>query len=336
MKLILKALIHFSKRTALKIGINANVCILSFILLGSMAATGCGPDTSSGKKAKVYGTISVSGSSTMSNLISIWCKGFSDIYHNTNCVVESFGSSKAPKDLIDGKVDIGSMSEPMSNADKQAFKNKYGYDPIEVKIAIDMIAVLVNAENPIECITLEQLDGIYSSAYKCQGSLNISTWGELDLDGEWGNVPINAYGRTPTSGTYDVFKNIALCGGTYKDTITELASSRDIVDFVTRDTASIGYTGAGLLAPNVSALKIGDSLNNCYAPIPQNAISKQYPLTRDLYLYLRDNPSNGMKNATRLFLDYVLSNRGQEAITEAGLIRLPQDILRNQKAKLAK
>lgn len=283
----------------------------------------------------VYGTIKISGSTTMSNLVSLWCKGFSDTYHNTNCMVESFGSTKAPKDLEKGNVDIGAMSEPMSNKDRQNFKNIYGYQPLEIKVAIDMIAVLVNIENPTDCMTIDELDGVYSNTYSCQGSANITTWGDLNLSGAWKNTPINAYGRTSSSGTYDVFRKIALCSGTYKKSITELASSRDIVDFVSRDTSSIGYSGAGLLTSGVKAVNIGKSKDSCYPPESEYAISGQYPLTRNLYIYLKEDPSKGMRKITKEFLKYILSRNGQEAIIEAGLVTLPYDIVKEERKKIS-
>ena len=309
------------------------VCLLISALFTCFVATGCSSDTSSSKSAKVYGTISVSGSSTMTNLMSIWCKDYSDIYNNTNCIVESFGSGRAPQDLIEGSVDIGMMSEPMSSEDKRAFKNTYGYEPLEIKIAINMIAVLVNTENPIDCLTIDQIDGIYSNTYKCQGSSDISAWGILNQIGEWSNMPIKIYSRTPTSGTYNIFKNIALCGGTYKNTITKLASSRDIGEFVSQDIYSIGYSGTGLQTPNVKAVGVGKTKDKCYLPESNNAVSKDYPLTRDLYLYFRESPSKGMKNVTTNFLEYVFSKQGQDAIKEAGLVKLPKSILQEQREK---
>ncbi len=249
-------------------------------------------------------------------------------------MVENFGSRKAPQDLETGNVDIGAMSEPMSNQEKQDFKNVYGYEPVEIKVAINMIAVLVNIENPINCMTIDELDGVFSNSYSCKGSADITTWGGLNLVGEWLNTPIRVYGRTSTSGTYDVFRKIALCDGTYKQSITDLASSRDIVDFVSRDISSIGYTGAGLLPSRVKAINIGESEDKCFPPETRYARSKQYPLTRDLYLYLRENPSEGMKNVTRKFVEYILSKNGQEAITEAGLVALPQEILQKEREEL--
>ena len=287
------------------------------------------------KVGDVYGTIKVSGSSTMINLISLWCSGFSDIYHNTNCIVKSFGSGNAPIDLEKGNVDIGMMSEPMPAKDKEAFRNIYGYDPVDISVAIDMIVVLANKENPIDCISIDELDGVYSNSNSCQGSTDITTWGELNLSGSWASTQIKAYGRTPRSGTYNVFRNIALCGGTYKKSIQELASSRDVIDFVSRNTSSIGYSGAGRLTPGVKALKIGSSKNNCYPPEAEYAISKKYPFTRNLYLYLRENPREGMRKVTREFLKYITSREGQKAVIESGLVTLPESVMKEERKKIS-
>lgn len=315
-----------------------HILIFSMLFL-SLVSGGCDSNNTvvrgvEYKKVKdVYGTIKVSGSSTMTNLISIWCNDFSDIYHNTNCMVESFGSRKAPEDLANGNVNIAAMSEPMSDEAKQKLKNLYGYEPMEIKVAIDMIAVLVNIENPITCITIAELDGVYSNSNSCLGSVNITKWGDLNLEGEWANTPINVYGRTSSSGTNDVFRKIALCDGTYKKDITELASSRDIVEFVSQDAYSIGYSGAGSLAPGVKAVSVGESKDKCYPPKSTYAASKEYPFTRDLYLYVKANTTN-IKKTTREFLNYILSKDGQEAVREAGLIALPPSIINEQKAKI--
>lgn len=309
-------------------------------LVISIAASGCKSENSAiqgvkyKKMGNLYGTIKVAGSTTMSNVMSLWCKGFSDIYHNTNCIVESFGSSNAPQDLEEGKIDIGTMSEPMSSKDRQDFKNIYGYEPVEIKVAIDMIAVLVNIENPVNCMTIDELDGIYSNTYLCRGSTDITTWGDLNQVGEWKNTPIKVYGKTPESGTYNVFRKIALCNGNYKNSITELASSRDIVEFVSKDAYSIGYSGVGYLISRVKAVNVGKSKNNCYPPKSEYAISGQYPFTRNLYLYPRENPSKGMKKITKEFLKYIMSKDGQEVIIESGLNTLPASIIKEERKKI--
>ena len=319
---------------------NTNILLLAALIL-SFIVGGCSsnPGGVKGKEYKrvsgIYGTVKVSGSTAMSNLMSLWCQGFSDIYHKTSCIVESFGSSKAPSNLIEGKMDIGMMSAQMTDADINNFKKTYGYDPVEFKVAVDMIVILVNTENPLECVTIDQLDGIYSNSYLCPGAKDITTWGGLNLVADWSNSPINPYGRTPLSGTYGVFKEMALCKGNYKNSIKELASSRDIVDFVTQDVYSIGYIGSGYITPEVKALKVGKTQDNCYAPTSKNATSKQYPFTRNLYLYPRQDPSKNMKNLTREFLKYIFSKEGQEAVYEAGLVNLPPDVIIGESNKLS-
>jgi len=317
------------------------VLLLLSSLVISLASSGCNSNTAgvTGEKYKkvngIYGTIKVSGSTTMSNLMALWCNDFSDIYHDANCIVESFGSRKVPTDLAIGKIDIGMMSEPMSGADIVDFKNAYGYDPTGIKVAIDMIAVLVNRENPIDCLTIADLDGIYSDTYLCKGATGITTWGDLNLDGKWKNAPINMHGRTPLSATYDVFKSLVLCDGSYKDNVKEMASSRDIIDFVSKDEFSIGYSGSGYLNSSVKAVNVGQSKNNCYPPDYKNATSKQYPLTRDLYLYFRESSSNSMKKITIEFLNYILSKDGQKAVIEARLVTLPASVISQEKKKVS-
>lgn len=319
----------------------ASIYVLLLItLLIPIAAGGCNSNTSGvkGEKYKkvsgIYGTIKVAGSTTMSNLVSLWCNGFSDIYHDTNCIVENFGSSKAPPNLVEGKIDIGTMSEPMSGKDIGDFSNVYGYEPVGIKVAIDMIAVLVNRNNPVSCITIGELDGIYSSTNLCDGSTVVSTWGELNLGGEWKNAPIRVYGRTSLSGTYDVFRKIALCNGSYKKGITEMASSRDIIDFVSKDVYSIGYGGAGYKTPGVKTVQVGKSEDSCYPPEREFAMSNKYPFTRYLYLYPRENPSENMNPLIKEFLKYILSKNGQEAVLEAGFTLLPATTIKEEKQRI--
>lgn len=180
-------------------------------------------------------------------------------------------------------------------------------------------------------MNINDLDGIYSNTYLCQGATDITTWGDLNLDGKWKNAPINVHGRTPLSGTYDVFKSFGLCNGNFKDSIKEMASSRDIVDFVSQDEFSIGYSGAEYLTSGLKAVNVGQSKNNCYPPDYKNATSKQYPLTRDLYLYLKESSSKSMKKITKEFLKYILSKDGQQAVIEPGLVPLPTSVINEQK-----
>ena len=72
----------------------------------------------------------------------------------------------------------------MTDDEVAAFANKYDYKPIFYRIALDALAIYVNKNNPIRGMTLQQVDGIFSSTLK-RGGPSLETWGSLGLSGEW-------------------------------------------------------------------------------------------------------------------------------------------------------
>ena len=85
------------------------------------------------------------------------------------------------------------------------FEKKYGYKPTVVRVAVDALAVYVNKDNPLDKLTLQQVDAIFSKTRKCGGK-DAKTWGDLGLTGDWAAKPISLYGRNSASGTYGYFK----------------------------------------------------------------------------------------------------------------------------------
>ena len=89
----------------------------------------------------------------------------------------------------------------MTAGETAAFEAKYGYKVSSFRVAVDALAVYVNKDNPIPCLTLPQLSGIFSSNRKAPGSADIRTWSDLGLTGEWARQPITLYSRNTLSGT---------------------------------------------------------------------------------------------------------------------------------------
>lgn len=285
------------------------------------------------KKGRVHGTIKISGSVTMNNLISLWCRGFSNIYPDVTCIVESYGSHTAPEELTNSSVDLGMMSDPMTDKEINNFRSVNGYEPYGLRVALDMIGVFVSRDNPLECISIADLDGIYSMDKLCPGATDIDTWGELGLDGRWQDAKIITYGRNTESGTYDAFRKIALCSGEYRESVKRIGNSEDIIDFVSGESQSIGYSGIGYLTSNVKALSIGEAEEGCYPPESQYAESGKYPLSRYLYLYARKHKSEDRYILVREFLNFILSKDGQKYIKEAGHDPLPVSIYEEELEK---
>ena len=177
------------------------------------------------KAAGVSGNIDSVGSDTMNNLMTFWCEGFAKFYPNVRCQIEGKGSSTAPPALIAGTSQFGPMSRKMKSKEIDAFEKETGYKPTAVPTSIDALAVYVNKDNPVGCLSIKQVDAIFSKNRKCGGGSDISTWGAAGLGGRWSGRPISVYGRNSASGTYGYFKKKALCRGDYKDTVKEQPGS---------------------------------------------------------------------------------------------------------------
>ncbi|MDR7453084.1 MAG: substrate-binding domain-containing protein, partial [Armatimonadota bacterium] len=110
----------------------------------------------------ISGNLSSVGSDTLNNLMTLWAEGFQRFYPNVRIQVEGKGSSTAPPALIAGTAQLGPMSRPMRGSEIDQFERKYGYKPTEIRVAVDALAVFVNKDNPLRCLSMEQVDAIFS------------------------------------------------------------------------------------------------------------------------------------------------------------------------------
>ena len=102
----------------------------------------------------VSGNISSIGSDTLNNLMTLWAESFGKFYPNAKIQIEGKGSSTAPPALISGTAQLGPMSREMKGTEIDAFEKKYGYKPTPIRTSVDALAVFVNKDNPIKCLTM--------------------------------------------------------------------------------------------------------------------------------------------------------------------------------------
>ncbi len=283
----------------------------------------------------VSGNLNSVGSDTLNNLMLLWAEGFRQIYPNVNIQVQGAGSSTAPAALIDGTAQLGPMSRAMTGSEMDRFEQRYGYRPTEIKVAIDALAVFVNRENPIEGLSLPQVDAIYSSTYRL-GHSPIRTWGQLGLTGDWANRPISLYGRNSVSGTYGFFKNVALGGGDYDGArYQEQPGSSTVIQSVSADRYGIGYSGIAYATSGVRAISIAKEKDGkLYEPTPENCLTGDYPLARFLYIYVNKNPREPMDRLTFEFIRFIESKQGQEVVVRDGVFPMPAAAAAAEMAKL--
>ncbi len=292
------------------------------------------------------GELSCAGSDTLRILMERWFEAFAKLHPQVSHSLESKGSKTAPPALESGQCLLAAMSRPMTKQEIREFKKTHGYRPVEIRVALDALAVYVNKQNPLRGLTIKQLDGVFSSTYDCGGS-DVNRWKQLVL-GPLDKEAIHLYGRNGLSGTHDFFQEQALCGGTFKKNITMLPDSAKVVEAVEKDPAGIGYSGLGYQTDGVQVLGIAPDENSGYfryevekfrdSKDPEKRFAYvyrgDYPLSRFLFLYVNKAEGQTLVPLVEEFLKFVLSRQGQDLVTETGFIPLNEKMVRKELKKL--
>jgi len=283
----------------------------------------------------VSGAIKSVGSDTMNNLMALWAEGFKKQYPSVTVEVEGKGSTTAPPALISGQANFGPMSRPMKDKEIDDFEKAFGYKPTAVPSAIDALGVFVHKDNPIQSLTLQQVDAIFSKSRKGGLEKDIVTWGDLGLTGEWKDKPISLYGRNSASGTYGYFKEHALFKGDFKDTVKEQPGSSSVVQGIASDKFAIGYSGIGYATADVRALSLAkDAKSEPVSANLEHCYNGTYPMARFLYVYINHKPSTNLDPLRREFVRYMLSRSGQEVVVKDGYYPLTPRIVEDTLKKL--
>lgn len=306
----------------------------------ALAKTAVDPDLPEYQQVSgVYGNLSSVGSDTLANLMTLWAEEFKRLYPNINIQIQAAGSSTAPPALIEGTANFGPMSRKMKALEIEAFQKRYGYKPTAVPVAIDALAVFVNQDNPINGLTIPEVDAIFSATRRCGYATDITQWGQLkdkpELDDAWKNRNIQLFGRNSVSGTYGYFKENALCEGDFKSSVNEQPGSASVVQSVAASLNGIGYSGIGYATTGVRAVPLAVAKGKPFvAATPENAVNGSYPLARFLYVYVNKHPNKPLSPVEREFLKMVLSQKGQKVVIKDGYIPLPAAVVERVRKKL--
>ena len=283
----------------------------------------------------ISGNLSSTGSDTLANLMTLWTEAFKKEYPNVNIQVQAAGSSTAPPALTEGTSNFGPMSRQMKDKEIEAFEARFGYKPTAVRVAVDALAVYVHKDNPIESLSIPQVDAIFSVTRRCGATGDLSNWGQMGLPGGWANRPTQLYGRNSVSGTYGYFKQVALCSGDFKNTVNEQPGSASVVQAVASSLNGIGYSGIGYITSGVKSVPIAEEDGAEAIPATaENVASGDYPLARYLYIYVNKKPDSPLPPLEQEFLKLVLSKEGQEIVAKDGYIPVSARIAGREIRKL--
>lgn len=277
------------------------------LLVGALALTGCAGTNDSAEgngteNGELEGAIDIQGSDTMLNISTAWTEAFMDENPGVDISVQGGGSGTGIAALINGTVDFANASRDIKDEERADAEDK-GIDAVEYKVAIDGIAVVVNAKNGVDDLTVEQLGKIYRG--------EITNW--KDIGGA--DKPIVLLSRDSSSGTYEYFKEeIVGEDNEYAASAKLLPATQGIVDEVKTNEGAIGYVGLGYLDPAVKVVAV----EGVKASI-ETAADGSYPISRYLYMYSNGEPTGVMA----AFLEWVLGEEGQALVADEGFVPLP-------------
>ncbi len=245
--------------------------------------------------------ITVKGSDTMVILAQKWAEVFMKKNPNISIQVTGGGSGVGVSALINGSTDICNSSRKMSQTEIDKLKARYNTLGIEIPCAKDGITVYLHPTNKVKELTIKQLSDIYSG--------RITNWKSVGgVDAE-----IKLYGRENSSGTYVFFKDNVVKAD-YAANCQTLPGTAAVVNAVKKDINGIGYGGAAY-STGIEICKVKkDAKSIAYAATAETIKSNQYPITRYLYMYVRNRPSGAIKT----YIDWILSSEGQALVTQVG------------------
>ena len=277
------------------------------------------------------GTLRLMCSDTMPALVRAWIRSFRHYYPRVRILFgPPFEGSDGAGALLRGRIDVAFVSRELKPTDETAFQAKYGYRPTSVPVSggswrqfgyLDAVTVIVNPHNPVEHLTLRQLDAIFSRSH-LRGDRAALTWGAVGARGAWADRPIHVYGIKPWNGFEEFVRQRVLdAGGNRGHWRRGMHFDRTVFPVARRiaaDPDGIGYTGLAFVDAPVKVVALGRG-GQAVSPTYTNVALDRYPLSRLVYANVNLPPERALHPAVQEFLRLILSRQGQQDVRSEGV-----------------
>ena len=289
--------------------------------------------------SRLSGVIRAAGADTVETLVQYWIEGFTKIYPGIQVKMDAKTVTPGVNALVDGSADIVPIAREPLPKETIAYNQKFGHPPLAIEVGggafripgkSPAVVFYVNKANPVEKVTLAQLDAIISGARKRGYKEDILTWGQLGATGDFANARIHVYGIKRPNGIPHYIEMRVSLGGEFRDSTRELTSDGNtrvlykVAQSVAEDPYGIGYGSlvhVDTVKAHAKVLALAEQENSpYYQPTFQNVLNRLYPLARPIYIYLNQESGRPIDQNTREFIKYALSKEGQGAVVREGLL----------------
>jgi phosphate transport system substrate-binding protein len=304
------------------------------LIAAGLAACGDDDDENGGGGSggeNLSGTIRIDGSSTVAPLTEAIAEGFQAENPDVRVTVGTSGTGGGFEKFCAGETDISDASRAIE-PEEVALCKKNNVVNEEVTVATDALTVVVNPENPVTCLTVEQLSAVWGP------DSNLSSWSDIPNLNEDFDEDLQLFGPGTDSGTFDYFTEAINGeeGASRKDYNNVGENDNATVTGVQGSPGGMGYFGYSFYQENQDTLKAleVDGGEGCVAPSVETAQNETYvPLSRPLFIY----PSGQalQKPEVKAFVDYYLANVNTAA-ESVGFIPLTDEQLQQSESAAAK
>ncbi|MGB7684347.1 MAG: PstS family phosphate ABC transporter substrate-binding protein [Solirubrobacterales bacterium] len=309
------------------------VIVSAFVL--AITAAACGSDdessSASGGGEDLSGSIRIDGSSTVAPLTSAVAEQFMAENSGVRVTVGTSGTGGGFEKFCAGETDISDASRAIEPEEVEACK-KDGISYEEVHVATDALTVMINNENPVACLTVDQLSDVWGPDSK------LSNWSEIPGLKEEFDEELALFGPGTDSGTFDYFTESINGeeGATRKDYNNVGEDDNATVKGVEGSPGGMGYAGYSFYQENEDSLKAleVDNGEGCVPPSVETAQDGSYaPLSRPLFMYPSEEALK--KPEVKAFITYYLENVNSVA-ESLGFVPLTEEQLEESEAAAEK
>ncbi len=290
------------------------------------------------------------GADVMDEMTLGWARMMRKAYPRLSVTMEARASGSGGPALTNGIAHAAPVGRELLPAEEAAFVAKFGYKPTAIRVATGSAGslgktaasiVMVDKDNPVACLSLAQLDSIYSRT-RLRGGSDITTWGQTGVTGAWADKPIHLYGLKSPNGIEWFFKLQVMKSGEYRDGI-QFVKGRGFThafNVAAEDMAThpggMTYALLANVVPNTRVVPLSmETGGRCVAPTVQSVYDHSYPLSRFVYVYINKAPGKAIEPKTREFLRAILSKEGQQQVANDGVyLPLQPQVVREELAKL--
>lgn len=288
----------------------------------------------------ISGEILANGSSRVGPIVESVLNSFTRFYPDVKFKVIQDGSGAAISALLDREINIGLMSRRIRTEEINTFISRRGYSPTELRVASDALRIIVNRHNPVNQLSLAELEAIFSKDRLCGAKYSLDFWEDFGWVADT-SAELSAIGRhigAKGAGTRDLIKKVVLCDGEYKPYSIETArTAEDVIQEVAISQSGIGFAALGIQDFGIKDLFVTkERLHPGYKPTTENVINRRYPLSRYLYIYIDKPPTSEMPLLFSEFFKFLFSKQGQQVIVNHHAIPLSHRLIRDELTKLIK